>query len=117
LSVTITGPNGDIVPSLVLPDTFASQAGTIAHRLLSGEATYTFAPAEPLTGSLSLLFTSAIAARAALLAHRTPGTFTLVESTDAAAGYRYVVTGAVTIQLDSTTRRIWTISALINKVT
>lgn len=63
-----------------------------------------------------MLFTSAVDARAAVIAHASPGPLTLADSTDASAGFDYVVTGPITCTLDEVTRRVWSLSATITKV-
>ena len=121
MATTITaGVGTTAAPDLLTVASYkASRAGrTIVHDVL-GSATpdVTVRPAGPPTGTMTLVYASEAEARACQALLCTADVFTLHDTVRPQAGMRFVVNGAVGLELDESTQRVWTVTVDFMQVT
>jgi hypothetical protein len=109
--LTITSSAATISPDLSVGYSWDSASQNIVHRLLTNpEPIITLRPAEPRSGTLTLLFRDDAAALECERIHKLAEVFTLTDTTRPGADMRYVVDGRVGVELDPSTGHIWIVT-------
>lgn len=107
---TISHAGGTIHPDLVLGYQSSRESGNIIHTVPGrSNPDVTLRPARLRTGSLELFFADEYDAKAAEDAHANGSTFALVVEDRASVAMFYVVSGSISRELDSQTRKRWTV--------
>lgn len=115
MSITITYSGGPIMrPRSASVDSYAATAAsrTRTHSILDGPPVHTLRAAEPLEGTLTLLFLDEISARDCHSAHMLADVFTIADTARALLNFRYVVPEGETpgVKLEDETRRRWIVT-------
>ena len=111
MATTIFRDTTVIKPVLVLGYMSSRESRNIVHRVIGrGDPGVTFAPAALRTGTLQLLVNTLSEALTLDQLHATPGTITFADSDLPNLNMGYVADGAITVELDDESRRMWLVS-------
>jgi hypothetical protein len=103
-------------PILWMDYASARDARTRTHPLMGGGTAVTLAPAGPRKVVLALLFADEDESKACEDMHARPGVITITEDGRDTHSMQYVVTGAVTRELDPETAEVWIVAAEVQEV-
>lgn len=120
MGTTITAGAATVSPAGVMELAYSRRSGTIAHQTLDGRVPdVTLRPVGMREGDLVYLCDDDASAREVedLHAPHDPGTLLLASDRPHLDGMRYVVVGALRVELDPRGRRRWTVTVPYQEVT
>lgn len=118
MSTIITHGAGTITPEVVDGYEAVRQARSIVHNIIGRpDPDVTFRPAGLRSGTLSLVFATSARAHAAASVLAVPGRFNLTDVAVPEVSMAFVVAGGeISVQLDSATRTVWTVTIPFQEV-
>jgi hypothetical protein len=107
----ITAPTASVTGLTVLsPYSYERRNRTVVHELVSGGIAISQIAANPVSGTVEVLFNVEADARALVTLLAVAGTYSLTESTMPTANMTFVPIDAVTIALDESTLTAWIVT-------